>query len=74
MMPMLQVVVLVACATFYYRAAELERESGILWAGLSVLVFLLGWLALGWGLLGCIGGQVALFIGITLVRAVRSQA
>jgi hypothetical protein len=73
MMPLLCVVVLVACATFFYRAAEFENESAGLWAGLSVLTFLVTWMVLGWGLFLSVAGQVALFIGIAVVRAVRTN-
>ncbi len=71
---LLSLLILLACATFFYRVAEIENESGALWAGLSVLVYLFTWLVLRWWLFGCVGGQVALFIGITIVRAVRARA
>jgi hypothetical protein len=69
----LQFVMLVACAVFYYRAAVMEDSSGFLWSALSVLVFLLTWIVLSWGWLGCLLGQVALFAGITVVRVLRRQ-
>jgi hypothetical protein len=66
-------VMLLACATFYYKAAEMERLSGFVWAGPSVLVFLLTWFWLSGGLFGCLAGQIALFGVITLVRLLGSK-
>ena len=37
---------LLACTFFYYKAAEMENSSGVLWAGLSVLVFVVTWIVL----------------------------
>ncbi len=68
-----QFVMLLACAAFYYKAAEMEDSSGLLWSALSVLVFILTWIVLSWGWLGCLLGQVGLFTGITVVRVVRKQ-
>jgi hypothetical protein len=68
-----QFVMLLACAAFYYTAAEMEDSSGILWSALSVGVFILTWIVLSWGWLGCLLGQVALFAGITVVRVLRKQ-
>jgi hypothetical protein len=64
---------LLASAVFFYRAAEFDEEggSGIVWASLSILVSLLIWLKLKWGLLGMIIGQVALLVGIGLIRVFR---
>lgn len=36
-----QFVMLLACAAFYYKAAEMEGASGFLWSALSVGVFIL---------------------------------
>ncbi len=66
-----QFFLLLACAAFYYKAAELDKASGLLWAGLSILIFLLTWQLLCWGWLGCLAGQAVLFAGITLVRVLR---
>jgi hypothetical protein len=62
---------LIICAAAYYKAAELEKASGILWTGMSVLVFLLTWLGFGWDFPGNLLGQVALLGGITLARVLR---
>ena len=69
----LQFVMLLACAVFYYKAAEMEGCSGLLWSALSVFVFILTWIVLSWGWLGCLLGQVGLFAGITVVRVLRRQ-
>jgi hypothetical protein len=70
-MPYLTVLIIAVCAAFYYRAAEFENESALLWCGLSVLISGLTIFWLHWGLLGMISGQVGLFIGITIFRILR---
>jgi hypothetical protein len=69
----IQFVMLLACAAIYYKAAEMEDSSGFLWSALSVGVFILTWVVLSWGWLGCLLGQAALFAGITVVRVLRKQ-
>jgi hypothetical protein len=69
-----QFVMLLACAAVYYKAAEMEGSSGFLWSALSVVVFILTWIVLSWGWLGCLLGQVGLFAGITLVKMLRRQS
>lgn len=64
-------VLFLACAAFYYKAAEMEDSSGLLWSTLSVLVFLLTWIVFSWGWVGCLLGQGILFAGITVVRVAR---
>ncbi len=59
---------MVACAVFYYRAAEMEHASGVLWAGSSVGLWFGAAYVLQWGLLGCLATQVALFVGMTIRR------
>jgi len=63
----------IVCAVFYYRAAEYEGSSGLLWSSLSVLISVLTWRVLHWGWLGTLLGQVVLFLGITTVRALRKS-
>ena len=69
----IQFVLLVACATLYYRAARLEEASELLWSGLSVLVFVITWIVLSWGWQGCLLGQAGLFGVITVVRTLRRK-
>jgi hypothetical protein len=66
-------VFLVVFAIFFYRAGEFEGGPSIMWAALSVAVSLATWRWLGWGLFSLILGQVALFLGITIVRAMRKS-
>ena len=66
-----QFALLFLCAAFYYKAAEFEDAPRLLWAGLSVLVYLVTWMLLSWGLIGCLVGQVGLFGAITLVSVIR---
>ena len=68
-----QLVFLLICAIVYYKLADVENESGILWAGLSIGVFLLTWLVLHWAFPGNLMGQLALFAAITLHRVWRDS-
>jgi hypothetical protein len=70
-MPYLSILVVAVFAAFFYRAAEIENESGPLWCGLSVLISVAAMFFLHWGLLGVVLGQVALFVGITILRIAR---
>lgn len=64
-----QFFLLLLCALLYFKAAEMEEDvSPILWAGLSVGVFVVTWLVLGWSFLGNLGGQAGLLAAITLWR------
>lgn len=66
-------IVLICCAAAYYKAADIENTSGILWAGMSVVVFCITWFVIGWGIPGDLLGQVALLAGITIYRVVRDS-
>lgn len=66
-------VLTVVFAIFFYRAGEFEEAPALLWSALSVAISLLMWLGLRWGLLGIILGQVCLFIGIGVFRALRKS-
>lgn len=68
-----QFVLLLGCAVLFYKAAELEGESEILWVGLSVGVFALTWFGMGWGFPGNLAGQALLFGGIAVYRAWRDH-
>lgn len=70
-MPYLPIVVCVAFAVFFYRAAEFEDEPAFIWCGLSVVISVLALLWLHWGWMGIILSQAALFAGITIVRMLR---
>ena len=66
-------VLLLVCAVFYYKAADVEDASPFLWSGLSVLVFLVTWRLCGWRLPGNLLGQALLFGAITAVRVLRDR-
>ena len=70
-MPYFILVVIVASAVFFYRAAEFENASTWIWAGLSVLISILIWLVLHGGVLPLILGQFGLFVGIGVYRMFR---
>ena len=70
-MPYFSILLIALFAAFFYRAAEFENESRLLWCGLSLVISLATMFYLHWGLLGAVLGQVGLFAGITLFRIVR---
>jgi hypothetical protein len=72
-MPYLLIAVCVVFAIFFYRAAELEDESGWIWCSLSVVISALTLFFLHWGWLGYFLGQVGLFVGITIFRMLRKS-
>jgi hypothetical protein len=63
----------VVFAIFFYRAGVFESGPGWLWAGLSVVISLVIWQGLHWGLLAMILGQFALFVGIGVFRVIRKS-
>jgi hypothetical protein len=69
--PYFAILLIVAFAIFFYRAANFENESGLLWCGLSVSISLLTLFFFGWGWLGCLLGQAGLFVGIGIFRMMR---
>lgn len=71
--PYLPILVMVACAIFFYRAAESEDESTWVWCGLSILISVLAIFWRHWGWPGMIAAQVALFVGVTLFRMLRKK-
>ena len=68
----LHTILTIVFAIFYYKVADLERASKLLWTGLSIVVSL-GTRILGWGLLGLILGQIALLFIIGIVRCLLSR-
>jgi len=69
----LDFVLLLICAVGYYKAAELENKTPMVWAGMSVGVFLITWRLFRWGIPGNLLGQVLLLAGITLGRVWRDR-
>ena len=70
-MPYFAILLIAVCAAFFYRAAEFENKSRLLWCGLSIVISLATLFYLGWGWLGTVLGQVGLFVGITVFRMMR---
>jgi hypothetical protein len=70
-MPYLTILIIGCFGAFYYRAAQFENESTLLWCGLSLLISVLTVFWLHWGLLGMFAGQAGLFAGITIFRILR---
>jgi predicted branched-subunit amino acid permease len=65
----LDTVVIIAFAVFYYKIADIESTSKLLWTGLSIVCSLLCRI-LGFGLLGLVLGQIILFVAIALMRLI----
>jgi hypothetical protein len=68
-----QFVFLIAFAQIFYRAARIDDAPPLVWAGLSIIIYLVTWIFLSWGVLGCIIGQVLLFFAIAIVRAITTK-
>ena len=65
----LYLVMLAVCAFAYYKLGELDPEaSPIVWAGMSIVVFIVTWLFLHWGIPGNLFGQLCVLAGITAMR------
>jgi hypothetical protein len=67
-MPYLSIVIVATCAVFFWRAAEFEHASRLLWGGLSLLISVVMLYWLHWGFLGILLGQIGLYIGIAIFR------
>jgi hypothetical protein len=61
-------VLALAFAGFFYKAGEQEIGSGLLWGGLSIVFSMAIIVTFNGGMLLVLLGQVALMIGIALVR------
>ena len=70
-MPYMTILIIAACAAFYYRAAEFENESTWIWGGLSLVISAVAFLWLRCGWFGILIGQIGLFVGITIFRILR---
>jgi len=64
-------ILVLACAVFFYRAGEFEGVSGVAWAGLSILISVVIWHWLHGGFVAVLLGQIGLFAAITLYRSRR---
>ena len=63
----------IACATFWYKGAEMENVSPVYWAGPSVLLSGIVVFGLQRGWLTLLLAQVAMLIAITIYRTVRDK-
>jgi hypothetical protein len=73
-MPYLAILMMVAGAVFFHRAAEFENESSLVWTGLSVVISAMTLFVFRWDWLGCLLGQAGLFAGITIFRMLRGKS
>jgi hypothetical protein len=71
--PYLPILAMIGFAIFFYRAAEAEDESNLVWCGLSLLISALTIFWRHWGWLGIISAQLVLFICITFFRMQRKK-
>ncbi len=65
-------VLTVVAAMFFWKAAEREKESGIIWAGVSLFASALI-ITLGGGFVVLVLGQLAVFVGITVFRTIKDN-
>jgi len=63
---MLEIVMMATSAHIFYRMAEMEGSSGVLWAGLSVAAWIMASAYLGWLMFGGVLSQIVLFTGLTV--------
>lgn len=72
-MPYTQIALCIVGIAFFFNAGKMEAQAGaadhsILWSALSLLVSVAA-IALGGGWLAWLIAQIALFLGIAVVRA-----
>jgi uncharacterized membrane protein YfcA len=67
----LLILIILMCATAYYRIGEYEYRKGVLLGAVSVLVSAVTFFVLGWGILACIGAQVGIFVVLTIINMFR---
>lgn len=66
-------VLALVCAGFYYKAGQQEMNSGVLWAGMSIVISAATIVTFHGGVIAESVGQVALIAGITLFRVWRDR-
>ncbi len=66
-------VIMIACAVFYYRVGELEYDGGLPFAALSVGVWLASAYLLGLGWVSCLLMQAGLFVALTFWNMARKR-
>jgi hypothetical protein len=70
---MLGILLLVLAGIMYFRIGDHEYGAGFVTAGLSVITSIVTWLVFGWGPVGFLVGQVALFAGLTVYNVKRHE-
>jgi hypothetical membrane protein len=72
-MPYTTILLIICCAVFYYRVGESDYRGGALLALASVVLWLIGSFALGFGWLGNLLVQVGLFFALTIWNMQRAK-
>ena len=72
-MPYTSILLIVCCASFYYRVGEAEYGSGMLLALVSAVLWLIGGFGLGFGLIANLLVQVGLFFALSIWNMVRDR-
>jgi uncharacterized membrane protein YfcA len=67
-------VVMLACASFFYKAGEEEYSAGVILAVVSIVLWLIGayWLGLGW--ITSFLVQLGLFAALTIWNVIRDKS
>jgi hypothetical protein len=73
MIPGFGLVIMLACAAFFYRAAEEEHSSGIVLAAISIGLWFATAYVLNVGWLGHILIQVGLFAALTVRNVMKDK-
>ena len=66
MIPTYRLVLMLVCAAFFLKAAELEGKPRFVAPALSLLLWLSAAYFLKWGIVGCFMTQVGLFVAMTI--------
>jgi hypothetical protein len=74
MIPGFGLVIMLACAAFFYHAGEQEYSSGIPLAAVSIALWFAAGYLLAFGWLGCILIQVGLFAVLTARNVMRDKS
>jgi hypothetical protein len=68
-----QIFVLFGCAVLFYKVADMEDESTVVWSGLSAGIYLVTLCFLGWSLLLNLLAQAGLMVGIVALQRARNR-
>jgi len=63
----------IASAVFWFRGAQSEKLSPVLWVGLSIAISGIIMLGIGGGWIAVLIGQLAMFVGITVYRTLTGK-